>query len=631
MANFDRSGMTQAGINLMGKAVGGATIQFTKLVLGDGTMTGEILDLQGVVSPKQNVDVTRIERNDNQCTVGGELLTSSVKQGFFWRECGLYAMDPDVGEILYNYAYSTKPDYIVASDSGMMEEILVSMIAIVGSNANVDITIDSSMVFATKKETIKLQEEIDSIVQLNVKKFGAMTDGTDNKDVFIRMCEYINENPSIKEIFFPSGIYTYSDGLYFSHEVKLTGNATLNYTGTGKAIEFGKRDLTIQNYQLDFEVNGLTFTGGMNMSHGLFFNRFTTMVRLIGVKFRNFGHATSYAIWLDGDNWDTFINDLSWHSDTDYKQNLMYIDSKNINSTRVRLNNSVLTNQSKVRGSGVYIDGACSEITNCKIEGFNPNIELSKWSYGTTISNCYFEYTDNDACIVLGDETSNYISNIIFKDIYCNLHHIDLGCTGSFIRPKSSKSGFQNLLLDTINFSSVSQELPIIILNDLASQTGNKAYNLHGFYKFRNSSPKAAQWEGIEYRKEKCLIVRNNEDELNYIEIQTGETANQYQGVVLKGYDGTELFTLETAPDGRAYIKKGSHVIFNISNGGAIGVGKPSSGEKFEVLGAVSADKLILPVKVDGATVYNGTLFFDSDGKLKFRDLSGTLKVISTV
>lgn len=151
MANFDRSGMTQAGINLMGKAVGGATIQFTKLVLGDGTITGEILDLQGVVSPKQNVDVTRIERNDNQCTVGGELLTSSVKQGFFWRECGLYAMDPDQGEILYNYAYSTKPDFIAASDSGMMEEILVSMIATVGSNTNVDVTIDDSMVFATKK------------------------------------------------------------------------------------------------------------------------------------------------------------------------------------------------------------------------------------------------------------------------------------------------------------------------------------------------------------------------------------------------------------------------------------------------------------------------------------------------
>lgn len=163
MANFDRSGMTQAGINLMGKAIGGATIQFTKLVLGDGEMTGEILDLQGVVSPKQNVDVTRIERNDNQCTVGGELLTKSVKQGFFWRECGLYAMDPDIGEILYNYAYSTKPDYIAQSDSGMMEEILVAMVATVGSNANVDVTIDDSIVYASKRELHTVNNELDAV------------------------------------------------------------------------------------------------------------------------------------------------------------------------------------------------------------------------------------------------------------------------------------------------------------------------------------------------------------------------------------------------------------------------------------------------------------------------------------
>lgn len=176
MANFDRSGMTQAGINLMGKAVGGATIQFTKLVLGDGTMTGEILDLQGVVSPKQNVDVTRIERNDNQCTVGGELLTRYVKQGFFWREAGLYAMDPDQGEILYNYAYSTKPDYIAASDSGMMEEILVSMVATVGSNTNVDVTIDSSMVFSTKKEYTHLKNNVEHI-SIHVDDFGAVGDG----------------------------------------------------------------------------------------------------------------------------------------------------------------------------------------------------------------------------------------------------------------------------------------------------------------------------------------------------------------------------------------------------------------------------------------------------------------------
>lgn len=173
MANFDRSGMTQAGINLMGKAIGGATIQFTKLVLGDGEMTGEILDLQGVVSPKQNVDVTRIERNDNQCTVGGELLTSAVKQGFWWREIGLYAVDPDLGEILYNYATSSTPDYIVPNDSGTYEEILVAMVAMVGSNTNVNVNIDDSMVHATKKSVDLLSETVygvNNITSIGVEK-----------------------------------------------------------------------------------------------------------------------------------------------------------------------------------------------------------------------------------------------------------------------------------------------------------------------------------------------------------------------------------------------------------------------------------------------------------------------------
>lgn len=237
MANFDRSGMTQAGINLMGKAVGGATIQFTKLVLGDGTITGEILDLQGVVSPKQNVDVTRIERNDNQCTVGGELLTKSVKQGFFWRECGLYAMDPDVGEILYNYAYSTKPDFIASSDSGMMEEILVSMVATVGSNANIDITIDDSMVMTTKREFVPVKQKVDDLI-VSVKDFGAKGDGiTDDTQAFKdAIAHIINQRTILGEklsqdtkytLFAPAGWYKVTDTIEIDRlpmDVKFDGN-----------------------------------------------------------------------------------------------------------------------------------------------------------------------------------------------------------------------------------------------------------------------------------------------------------------------------------------------------------------------------------------------------------------------
>lgn len=257
MANFDKSGMTQAGINLMGKAVGGATIQFTKLVLGDGTMTGEILDLQGVVSPKQNVDVTRIERNDNQCTVGGELLTSSVKQGFFWRECGLYAMDPDLGEILYNYAYSTKPDFIAASDSGMMEEILVSMIATVGSNTNVDVTIDSSMVFATKREITAIDGKVNDIC-VNVKEFGAIGDGvTDDSLAIQNAINYAISNKASK-VFFPSGDFLLENplsiqGMYLEicgASNNIGGKTRLICKKDGIYLYGGSRYITISNLKI---------------------------------------------------------------------------------------------------------------------------------------------------------------------------------------------------------------------------------------------------------------------------------------------------------------------------------------------------------------------------------------------
>lgn len=259
MANFDRRGMTQAGINLMGKAIGGATIQFTKLVLGDGEMTGEILDLQGVVSPKQNVDVTRIERNDNQCTVGGELLTKSVKQGFFWRECGLYAMDPDQGEILYNYAYSSKPDYIAASDSGMMEEILVSMVATVGSNANVDISIDTSMVFTSIKEFNPLKKKVDEL-SVSVTEFGAKGDGvTDDTEAIQKAID------TGRKVFFPtpSNFYCVLGKLCLRDHTSLVGEnidvMLYNDTTNETLIEIiGTKEKYIKN----ISISNLTLRNG---------------------------------------------------------------------------------------------------------------------------------------------------------------------------------------------------------------------------------------------------------------------------------------------------------------------------------------------------------------------------------
>ena len=400
MANFDRRGMTQAGINLTGKAIGGATIQFTKLVLGDGEMTGEILDLQGVVSPKQNVDVTRIERNDNQCTVGGELLTKSVKQGFFWRECGLYAMDPDVGEILYNYAYSTKPDYIAASDSGMMEEILVSMVATVGSNTNVDVTIDTSMVLTTKKEFNLLNNKVNEL-SMSVKEFGAKGDGvTDDTFAIQTAVETCNI------ITFPEGNYLISDTISINKQgVTLRGTGsrdntviTLSSTASNRyAFHFKEGSYLIEN--LTFQYAAHRNDGKMN--GGLLFDKGSSnmaFISITGCRVKNF---SSYGIRIPGSIYTVIDNvsiytcykglgcgDEARQATTLYMTNGYVIGSTEVNVELIccydyHLTNVIMEN-SKI---GLNANRCRLNLTNCYIEG-NSEQDISAHDSGAIMTRC---------------------------------------------------------------------------------------------------------------------------------------------------------------------------------------------------------------------------------------------------
>lgn len=477
--------------------------------------------------------------------------------------------------------------------------------------------------------------QLEDIVQVNILNFGCDTSKADNAQSFKSLCDYVNEHEEIREVYFPCGVYTYSDGLYFNREIKLKGNATLNYIGNGKAIEFGKRDLTISNYQLVFEIDGLTFTGGINMSHGIFFNKFVVMPRLIDVKFRDFGSENNYNIWFDGDNWDSYLFNLNYHSKTPYKQNFMFVNSRGINSTRIRLRDSLLTNQSEIRGSGVFLDGACCEISHCKIEGFNPNIELSTHSRGTIISNTYFEYADNDSCIIIGDNKGSYIQDITIKDVYCNQHGSDLGCKGSFIKPKSTTTGYQNFVLDNLFITNLDSETPCIIQNNIPSQINNYAYNIK-CNSFIHTIGNNISWLGIDKSNcndltTKTIKLQNNTDEANYFIIQNGKETNQYQGITFRDINGGEILTIECYGSGSSYIKKNGKAIFYIDEFG-LGLGKKSSGQMLEVNGAIGGKHLIFSNKVDANSVYSGSLFIDSsDGLLKYRDFNNNVKTIQTV
>ena len=399
MANFDRSGMTQAGINLMGKAVGGATIQFTRLVLGDGTMTGEILDLQGVVSPKQNVDVTRIERNDSQCTVGGELLTSSIKQGFFWRECGLYAMDPDQGEILYNYAYSTKPDYIAASDSGMMEEILVSMVTTVGSNTNVDVTIDDSMVFATKREVTLIQNKTYSEFA-NIKYsngINAVGDGVVDDSAAIQ--KIINDNAG-KTVYIPSGTYLINTMLTVPPGTKIIGVGSPTSKEYFKVV-FKKGsniesvfNLVSCNYieleNITIDGNGLSGNGiqSQKMTYSCFKN--VTIVNLpegagfyITNQLNGGSYANSFINCTVAECKDGYVLDTKTHI-TGEINHMIFTNCRALSCSRYGF--GIISNEPN--------NGANNKFISCDSENNEYGFYFENGGKSNSVKDCYIEYNN---------------------------------------------------------------------------------------------------------------------------------------------------------------------------------------------------------------------------------------------
>ena len=59
-----------------------------------------------MVSPKATIDITKcVVNGDGTVTVGGVFTNDQTNDGFYYRELGLYADDPDedVGEVLYCY------------------------------------------------------------------------------------------------------------------------------------------------------------------------------------------------------------------------------------------------------------------------------------------------------------------------------------------------------------------------------------------------------------------------------------------------------------------------------------------------------------------------------------------------
>lgn len=147
MGAFINNTITLAGNYALARAIAGGKLNFTKIVLGDGEIpdTTPIKEIEGVISPKATIDIAKLKVNDDRTAiVGGTYTNNETSTGFYWRELGLYAEDPDssVGEILYCYGNAgSLAEWIPPSGSQTTIEKSIDILTYIGDAANVSIYI----------------------------------------------------------------------------------------------------------------------------------------------------------------------------------------------------------------------------------------------------------------------------------------------------------------------------------------------------------------------------------------------------------------------------------------------------------------------------------------------------------
>lgn len=148
--------LTTLGLALQAKAQTGTTLSFTKMQAGDGTLSGQVpSELTALINVKiSSIPITGFKKpSPTVAAVMAYFNNSSLSTGFYLREIGLFATDPDLGEILYAYGNAgSSAEYIPAYGGASIIEKNVSLNCIIGNAANVSAIIDFSKVYLTAQD-----------------------------------------------------------------------------------------------------------------------------------------------------------------------------------------------------------------------------------------------------------------------------------------------------------------------------------------------------------------------------------------------------------------------------------------------------------------------------------------------
>lgn len=162
MAEWSNATMTDVGADLQAKVNAGKTkLTFTKIKVGSGVNATNPLALTDVISSKWETTNFVVKQEGKIVSVDTFITNNGITEAFRMSEIGLFAQDPDKGEVLYAYLTDPEPDRMPAEGGSVVvsQELTIGMVF--SNTGNVSLTVNMGALVTHEQLTEAVKQHND--------------------------------------------------------------------------------------------------------------------------------------------------------------------------------------------------------------------------------------------------------------------------------------------------------------------------------------------------------------------------------------------------------------------------------------------------------------------------------------
>lgn len=169
MGMFKTAVVTDKGRALLTKCIAGtANLEFTKVALSESVLADELEKLTSIGTIKQSSGTPTVTKGSTEIKVSAAFSNASLTSGYYIRNIGVFAKDPDEGEILYSISVAEELDWMPAFSNRGETSVAVSVVTAVSNVDDITIVMDNQA-SATMTHIIELQEQMDALQEENAQ------------------------------------------------------------------------------------------------------------------------------------------------------------------------------------------------------------------------------------------------------------------------------------------------------------------------------------------------------------------------------------------------------------------------------------------------------------------------------